>query len=80
MFASYKKHTNKVADLYRWRFGDTIPVIETNYQTAELIKYMNNCFFETKVSFLTREPERANEFWQISENDTEKAQTLGANN
>ena len=30
-----KKYTNKVADLYRWRFGDTIPVIETNYQTAE---------------------------------------------
>ena len=29
-----KKYTNKVADLYRWRFGDTIPVIETNYQTA----------------------------------------------
>ena len=55
-----KKYTNKIADLYRWRFGDTIPVIETNYQTAELIKYMNNCFFATKVSFL-------NEMKQVSD-------------
>ena len=47
-----RDHTDRVAELYRWRFGQTIPIIETNYQTAELIKYMNNCFFATKVSFL----------------------------
>lgn len=47
-----KKHTARVAELFRWRFGDTIPCIETNYETAEMIKYMNNCFFATKVSFL----------------------------
>tara|TARA_Y100001935_G_scaffold225573_1_gene202738 strand:- start:2220 stop:3083 length:864 start_codon:yes stop_codon:yes gene_type:complete len=46
------KHTSKVAELYKWRFGETIPVIETNFETAELIKYMNNCFFATKVSFM----------------------------
>ena len=46
------KNTSKVAKLFKWRFGDSIPVIETNYQTAELIKYMNNCFFATKVSFM----------------------------
>jgi UDPglucose 6-dehydrogenase len=46
------KYTKKVKDLYRHRFGDYLPVIETNYQTAELIKYMNNLFFATKVSFL----------------------------
>ena len=46
------KNTAKVADMYRWRFGQSIPVIETNYETAELIKYMNNCFFATKVSFM----------------------------
>ena len=45
-------HTTKVADLFKWRFGQTVPVIETNFETAELIKYMNNCFFATKVSFL----------------------------
>ena len=34
------------------RFGNTAPIIQTNFETAELIKYMNNCFFATKVSFL----------------------------
>ena len=38
--------------LYQNRFGSFIPVIETNFQTAELIKYMNNLYFATKVSFL----------------------------
>ena len=46
------KHTSKVIDMYRWRFGKSISVIETNFQTAELIKYMNNCFLATKVSFM----------------------------
>tara|TARA_B100001250_G_scaffold300731_1_gene262408 strand:- start:439 stop:1293 length:855 start_codon:yes stop_codon:yes gene_type:complete len=46
------KYTSKVADMYRWRFGKSISVIETNYETAELIKYMNNCFFATKVSLM----------------------------
>jgi nucleotide sugar dehydrogenase len=50
----------KVEQLYKWRFGDSIPVIKTNFQTAEMIKYMNNCFFATKVSFL-------NEMYQIAE-------------
>ena len=47
-----KVYTEKVASLFRWRFGYSIPIIETNFETAELIKYMNNCFFATKVSFL----------------------------
>ena len=47
-----KKDTNKVEKLLKWRFGETMPVIKTNYETAEMIKYMNNCFFATKVSFL----------------------------
>ena len=45
-------NTNAVAELYRWRFGDTVCIIETNFETAEMIKYMNNCFFATKVSFM----------------------------
>ena len=44
--------TTIVAELYKWRFGQHIPVIKTNYETAELIKYMNNTFFATKVSFM----------------------------
>ena len=48
------------AELIRDRFGDCVAVMETNYETAELIKYMNNCFFATKVSFM-------NEMYQIAE-------------
>ena len=47
-----KRNTARVADLYRWRFGDSVACIETNFETAEMIKYMNNCFFATKVSFM----------------------------
>tara|TARA_R110001592_G_scaffold363007_1_gene679232 strand:+ start:1468 stop:2325 length:858 start_codon:yes stop_codon:yes gene_type:complete len=55
-----KRNTGRVAELFRWRFGDSIPCIETNFNTAEMIKYMNNCFFATKVSFM-------NEMYQISQ-------------
>ncbi len=47
-----KTYTQRVKYLYKNRFGDYLPVIETNYETAEMIKYMNNLFFATKVSFL----------------------------
>ena len=53
-------NATKVEHLYKERFGDSIPVIKTNFQTAEMIKYMNNCFFATKVSFL-------NEMYQIAD-------------
>mgnify|MGYP001338397021 FL=1 len=43
---------SKVSELYKWRFGKTISIIETNFETAELIKYMTNTFLATKVSFL----------------------------
>ena len=32
--------------------GTTTKLVETNFNTAEMIKYMNNCFFATKVSFM----------------------------
>ena len=44
--------TAKVAELYKWRFDNKVPIIQTDYQTAELIKYMNNTFLATKVSFM----------------------------
>ncbi len=47
-----KELTSRVARLYNLRFNENIPIIETNYQTAELIKYMNNTFLATKVSFM----------------------------
>ena len=62
-------HTKKVAELYRWRFGKTIQVIMTNYETAEMIKYMNNCFFSTKVSFMNEMKlvaEKCNVDWETA--------------
>ena len=47
----------KVKDLYRLRFPYT-KIIETDFGTAQLIKYMANCFFATKVSFM-------NEMYQV---------------
>ena len=38
--------------LFKSRFGSTISILKTNYETAELIKYMTNTFFATKISFL----------------------------
>ena len=53
-------YSKQVGDLYRLRFGESQPIIETNWETAELIKYMSNCFFTTKISFM-------NEMYQIAE-------------
>jgi UDPglucose 6-dehydrogenase len=57
---SNQHYIKQVGDLYRSRFGESQPVIETTWETAELIKYMSNCFFTTKISFL-------NEMYQIAE-------------
>ena len=43
---------DKTAKLYKDRFGSEISIIKTDYETAELIKYMCNTFFATKVSFM----------------------------
>jgi UDPglucose 6-dehydrogenase len=52
--------TKYVANLFLRRFGRHLPIIETDFETAELIKYMCNCFFATKVSFM-------NEMYRVSE-------------
>ena len=49
-----------VSDLYRDRFGDSVSIIITDYESAELTKYVCNTFFATKVSFL-------NEMYVLSE-------------
>ena len=64
-----KSHTVKVAELFRWRFGVSVPIIETNFETAELIKYMNNCFFAAKVSFLNEMKligDKVNADWDVA--------------
>ncbi len=50
---------NIVERLYRLRFPYT-KIIKTDFGTAQLIKYMANCFFATKVSFM-------NEMYQVCE-------------
>ena len=42
---------NKVETLYRARFP-YVEIIKTDVTTAQFIKYMANCFFATKVSFM----------------------------
>ena len=41
-----------VEKLFRWRFGETVSIVKTDYQSAEMVKYMTNTFFATKISFL----------------------------
>lgn len=43
--------TNAVESLYRLKFPFT-KIIKTDFETAEMIKYMANCFFSTKISFM----------------------------
>jgi len=59
-----KQLTNKASELFEQRFRNK-HIIQTDSATAELIKYMNNSFFATKVSIM-------NEFKRLSD-------VLGAN-
>ena len=48
-----KKSGDTIEDLYREFFdGNVPPIIRTSLSTAELIKYANNSFLATKVSFI----------------------------
>tara|TARA_A100001201_G_scaffold111460_1_gene95453 strand:- start:979 stop:1872 length:894 start_codon:yes stop_codon:yes gene_type:complete len=53
------RFTERVKQLFEERFMHCY-VIETNFTTAEMIKYMNNIFFASKVSIM-------NEFKQVCE-------------
>jgi UDPglucose 6-dehydrogenase len=58
ILGSDKVEASEVVErLYRDRFPHT-KIIKTDFSTAQLIKYMANCFFATKVSFM-------NEMYQI---------------
>ena len=58
IFGGPKELTEKVEELYRGRFMNR-HFIHTDSTTAEYIKYMNNCFFATKVSLL-------NEYYRLA--------------
>jgi UDPglucose 6-dehydrogenase len=50
---------DRVAGLYRERFPYT-SIISTDTRSAEFIKYMCNCFFSTKISFMNEMKQCAN--------------------
>lgn len=54
-----RPHINKVKELFQQRFPN-VKIIKTSAATAEVVKYMTNCYLAVKVSF-------ANEFYQICE-------------
>ena len=45
------ENNERLANLYRVRFPHT-KIVQTDTQSAEFVKYMCNCFFATKVSFV----------------------------
>lgn len=47
-----KKHGLKLKNFYNRFYQNSIPVMITNDTTAELIKYANNSFLATKISFI----------------------------
>jgi len=51
IFGGSKRATTKVEKLFRARFTHT-PIYKTTWEAAEAVKYMNNCFFAIKVSFI----------------------------
>lgn len=49
----------RTSTMFRSRFPHT-PILKTDVTTAQFIKYMNNCFFATKVSFMNEMKQGAN--------------------
>ena len=47
-----KKSGDIIYSIYKEQFGENIPIIRTNIPTAELIKYANNAFLATKISYI----------------------------
>lgn len=54
-----RKNTNKVAEFYQTIYNANVHIAQTDSTTAEIVKYMENSFFATKVTFV-------NEFYEIA--------------
>jgi UDPglucose 6-dehydrogenase len=54
-----RPHINRVKQVFQTAFPN-VPIVKTSSTTAEMVKYVTNCFLATKVSF-------ANEMAQICE-------------
>ena len=55
-----RSDTVPVADLYKTTFNSDVVIQQTDARTAELTKYMENCFLALKVTF-------CNEFFDLAE-------------
>lgn len=51
IFGGHVNITTKMEEMFRPRFPHT-PIYQTTWEAAEAIKYMSNCFFAVKVSYL----------------------------
>ena len=47
------KFAKEVENFYT-KFHKNVPIVKTNHQTAEMIKYANNSFLATKISFINQ--------------------------
>ena len=54
------EETEKIIKLYQSVYGADLQYFSTDWETAELVKYVNNCFLATKVIF-------CNEVYEISQ-------------
>lgn len=45
------KYANKLKEVFKYRFGNSIPIYMCGTREAELTKYGANCFFAVKISY-----------------------------
>lgn len=58
IFGGDKKDTEKAVEFWKSHVKTTARFYQTDSTTAEIVKYMENCFFATKITF-------CNEFYEI---------------
>jgi len=53
----------KIKSIYKYFEQKNIPILTTNWQTAELIKYSANSFLATKISFINEIAKLSDQVW-----------------
>ena len=54
ILGGYRTKFMKKTEKFFSQFNPNVPIIITNHQTAEMIKYANNSFLATKISFINQ--------------------------
>jgi UDPglucose 6-dehydrogenase len=54
VIGGYKDKFTKEVENFYTKFHKNVPIINTNHQTAEMVKYANNSFLATKISFINQ--------------------------